>query len=113
MTATKTVKVHVVERNSEFLVWPPIVELEQGDSLEIVNTTAEDLAWAVPAGAFGPDAWAEAVQKRGGKGHTPKQVPPRGGNQSATPGPYEYQIVMLKSGKKAKGNSDPMVIIDP
>jgi hypothetical protein len=49
----------------------------------------------------------DVVKKKGGNPHAGKAV----GN-SAKEGVYDFQVVMLKTGKKAKGHSDPMVIID-
>ncbi len=106
MTAIK--KVHVVDLKGRFRVLPPMVELVPGDTLRIVNHTGEDLAWVVSEPSLFSGEVGEIV-KRKSAGNPPQG---RVVSKEATPGPHDYQIVMLKSGKKARGNSDPMIIID-
>lgn len=103
-------RVHILERDGEFLVLPTMIEMTTADNLRIVNQTQEDLIWIVsPAatGPFGNAQVADVVKAKGGPLHIPKAA-----SNAAALGVYEYQIIMLKSGKKAKGNSDPVIIID-
>jgi len=86
-----------------------MVELRRGETLHIVNHTGEDLAWVVSEPSLFSGEVGDIVKKKaGGKpNHAARVV---AGN--AMTGPHDYQVVMLKSGKKARGNSDPMIIID-
>ena len=100
-------KVMVIEKDGEFFVDPPAVELEfkQGsaDELKVINRTNEDLVWRVEdVTAFGA-AVLEIVPRRKISGAKVAQ------NVS---GVFEYQVLMIRSGKKAKGNSDPVIIIE-
>ncbi len=104
MAATK--KVNVVERGGEFLVLPPMIEISlngggAADKLKIKNHTNEALVWISPE--FGVTELVLA--------HTESSI--KSPAATTTPGAYDYQIFMVSSSKKAKGNSDPMVIIDP
>jgi hypothetical protein len=103
----KKKKVFVVRRNDEFFVIPPVIDLEfkggNGDELKLQNKTDEDLLWVVSdAIAFG-NAVQEIVAAKGTSTAKTAQ------NVSDL---FEYQVLMLKSGKKAKGNSDPVIIIE-
>ena len=97
-------------------VYPPVVVLEKdannppsNDTLTIVNLTNDEVVLAVPKGALKePQGGADVVAKLIGKGN---------GNNTATlatkdNGAYAYSVLEPKSGKKAKGNSDPVIIID-
>jgi hypothetical protein len=100
-------KVLVLFKDGEFVVDPPTVELEfqggNGDQLRLVNRTNEDLVWSLedPA-AFGASI-LEIV-----KSNKFSQVK----TAASITGVFEYQVLMIKSGKKAKGNSDPVIIIE-
>lgn len=102
-------KAHVVKRNDTFFVLPPMVDLSPGDKWKVVNHTAEDL-WLtispllIDDGSPNPVSISQSIAS--GRNSLLKI------HNNAPLGAYEYQIIMLKSGTKAKGNSDPMVIID-
>jgi hypothetical protein len=109
----------VVERNGEFFVEPPMVIMSKpkagpppvpGDSIMIINTTSEDLVLRIEApGVFGAAAVLRVLAKRGGGAGSRFVGDVQNG---AADGEYPYQVLMIQSGKKAKGNSDPMIIID-
>jgi hypothetical protein len=108
----KSLKVHVYQdSDGEFRVFPPVVVLTgraaaNTDDLTVVNHTGEDLIWNVPAGPFDPaNSHAETVGKGGGKSAAPQNARQA---DVATP----YVIFMLQSGKKATGNSDPVIIVE-
>jgi hypothetical protein len=107
----KKVRVHVYEADGEFRVQPPLIELDAaagGDDVEMVNHTGEDLIWYVDADVLSNNAEAFAVGKSGGKSGNKKP-------KSKGPGVTRlvtYQVFMVQSAKKAKGNSDPVIIID-
>src|SRR5262245_27190817 len=99
-------KVHVIAKGDEFIVDPPAVELDGqgGDQLKLVNRTQEDLVWSVQdTTAFGGGAVLEIVKS--------KRISPAKTAQNVS-GVFEYQVLMIKSGKKATGNSDPVIIIE-
>jgi hypothetical protein len=100
-------KVLVLFKDGEFVVDPPTVELEfqggNGDQLRLVNRTNEDLVWSLEdAAAFGAPI-LEIVKSN--------KLSPLKTAANIT-GVFEYQVLMIKSGKKAKGNSDPVIIIE-
>jgi hypothetical protein len=100
--------VHVVPHGEECLVVPPAIVLAPNDTLKVVNHTAEDLVWIVADGTPFGTTVLDKVDKKGGAPHKARSVP-----MNAASGRYDYQIVMMSSGKKGKGHSDPMIIIDP
>lgn len=85
--------------NTEYRAYPGVVVLEHNDVFELVNFADNQADWKVPAGPFG-GAVNETVAKGNGKNKT----------ASGAPGAYPYEVVV--NGKKAKGNSDPIIIID-
>jgi hypothetical protein len=97
--------VHVIESGGDFFVQPPIVSAEKNDSLRIINTTNEDLVFnlGVP-NVVAPNDQTKLVKKNSKEAVNILNT--------AVDGTHQYQIVMLASGKKAKGNSDPVLIID-
>jgi hypothetical protein len=100
-------KVMVIEKDGEFFVDPPAVELEfkpgAADELKIINRTNEDLVWRVEdAAAFGAAVLEIVPRRKISVAKTAQNVS----------GVFDYQVLMIKSGKKAKGNSDPVIIIE-
>ena len=90
-------------------VYPPVVVLERinnvNDTFTLVNLVPDDVVLGVEEGAFtnnnaGPEA--RAVRR----GNSSPALNP------VNAGAYSYSVVGAKSGKKAKGNSDPVIIID-
>jgi hypothetical protein len=108
-------RVHVHERNGEFFVEPAVLELNgppgggggggAADTVRLVNHTGEDLIWNVPAGVFQANPVIQPVARRSLSPSFTAQSHPN-------PGYHEYQVLMVQSGKKAKGNSDPVIIIE-
>jgi hypothetical protein len=115
-------KVHVVERNGEFFVEPPVIDLngvavpanggqgqpgQPAETLRLVNHTDEDLLWVVAdATLFNGGAFTLQVSA---KSMSPVKTPV---NTQGFAGFTRYQVLMLQSGKKAKGNSDPVIIVE-
>jgi hypothetical protein len=102
-------KVHVYETSDhEYRVEPPIIEVTKiTDTLKIRNHSNDDLVFYVTGGAF----------------HTSNAVviplPPKALTVIGSPvlqgsngTQYDYTIINPKNGKKAKGNSDPALIVD-
>jgi len=104
-------KVHVYESDGEYRVHPPLIELDgtggTTDNLIVRNNTTEDLVVYFPAKSANlTDAVAMPLDK--GKKITVAAVSQGLNNSNA----YSYQVIAPKSGKKAKGNSDPILIIE-
>jgi hypothetical protein len=101
--------VRVVFENDEFKVVPPKVKLKFnkrdkiGDQLTLENRAGEELVWILQdPRPFGQEVLE--IVKNG------KDSPERTARDA--PGEYPYQVLMISSGKKAKGNSDPVIIIE-
>jgi hypothetical protein len=105
------VRVTVIEREGEFVVEPPIAILSfngsaaNADKLKIFNTTTEDLIFRIESAVpFGAQPQLKVI--RTGDAFTWTV------DVGSVDGRYTYQIFMTKAGKKAKGNSDPAILID-
>jgi hypothetical protein len=105
-----TKKVHVFENDGEYRVHPPTVELDGSggntDDLDIVNHTGEELLFYFGPGLFDNGAHSATIPKNGNK-KTNKAKSQGSKGKAAT-----YKIFGVDSGKKAKGNSDPVIIIE-
>ena len=106
MAAKETVRAYVYltkddAGNDLYRVHPGVVILQPGDELELVNVAGDEATWNVPAGPFG-SAVSEKVKNKEGK--KPKDA--------AKAGPMGVAYEVLVKGKKAQGNSDPVIIID-
>lgn len=87
-----------------YKVFPPLVVLSKNDKFELVNTVSNhDAFLTVPGDPFD-----------GGKIQAEK-IPPKSRSGQKTPKDMliavEYEVKV--DGKKASGNSDPVIIIDP
>jgi hypothetical protein len=101
----KKVRVYVykdTEGIDSYRVFPGIVILEKNDDLELVNVSGDTAIWRMPAGPFSNLPVTESVPNKNGK--TKKVL------SNAEAQAVEYEV--LVKGKKAKGNSDPVIIID-
>lgn len=111
-TAGKTVTVHVFESDGEFRVHPSVIELRgdggSTDDIKFVNHTDEDLVFYFRPGLFDADGFAEPVKKKGNRVTSKKAKSQGAGNTTVS----TYQVVMMPSGKKARGGSDPVIIIE-
>lgn len=109
-----TKRVHVYQADGEFRVHPPVIELDgtpgmgSGDKLEVVNHTTEDVVCYFEGGLLDVNPVSEPVKKGGGKSNQKKAHTQGAGNIKMG----AYHVFMVQSGKKAKGNSDPMMIIE-
>jgi hypothetical protein len=106
-------KVHIFEADGEYRVQPPLLELDGsggGDTITMKNNTGEDLVVYFPpkacVAATAGDPVAIPLDK--GKKITATAASQGAGNSNL----YAYQVIAPKSGKKAKGNSDPVLIIE-
>ena len=100
------IRVHVIESGGDFFVQPGIVSAEKNDSFRIINRTNEDLVFYIKDASVLKNASDQTKVV-----DATKKVAIDLSNNAAD-GSYEYQILMVQSGKKAKGNSDPVLIID-
>ena len=102
--ASKTVRAYVYLAKDDngtdtYRVYPGVVILQGGDDLELVNVSGDEATWTAPAGPFG-GGFTEKVKNNNGK------------NKKASAGPMAAQYQVEVKGKKAHGNSDPVIIID-
>ena len=99
------VRVHITESGGDFFVQPPVISAEAGDVIKIINTTNEDLVFRMDNAVLGAADQTKVIKKKDRGGVTVLGTAVAGTSVS-------YQILMIDSGKKAKGNSDPLLIID-
>jgi hypothetical protein len=103
----KLVRAYVYKQTTAFLdeyrVYPGVVVLAKGDDFELVNVSGDTATWDMPAGPFSnvPDK----VDVRNKQGKTKRVL--------ANADPQAVEYVVEVNGKRAKGNSDPVIIIDP
>ena|SRR6476620_2965441 len=108
--AAKNIDVYVYEDGDELKVYPPVVKADGSgpDQLIFHNSTGEDLVFC-----FGTKSLQKTVPTFVGvdKGKTSNgdAVQSMGGGKSEL---FPFQVVAYKKGKKAKGNSDPILIIE-
>ncbi len=107
MAATK--RVNIFQIDGEYRVHPPVIELDggAGDRLSVRNTTGDDIVVFVAPKAFhATDSVSLVVPS--GKEKNMASVSQGAGVVNV----FSYQVLTLKEGKKAKGNSDPVLIIE-
>jgi hypothetical protein len=86
----------------EYRVYPGVVILDNAsDTFELVNLSGDPADLQVPAGVFDGGAVNQSI----GNGNVSGDKTPLGGRRAA-----EYKVEVR--GKRAKGNSDPVIIID-
>ena len=101
-------KVTVVFKDGEFFVDPPVVTLKfrpsgGADTLKLSNRTDEDLIWNLED----PSPFGAPILELVKKGRVSADR-----KAKKAPGTYSYQVLLVRSGRKAKGNSDPVIIIE-
>lgn len=108
----KKLKVNVFERGGEYVADPPILEASNNDTVRIINHTDEDLIWRVNDTTVfqGGAAVLELVGKRTGAG--PGKTDPAKTVANTAFVAVSYQLIGVNTGKKAKGNSDPVIIVE-
>ena len=86
-----------------YKVFPPVIVIEQNDKFEVVNTVDDHDAFVtIPNGTFqGAAINGQKVEKKNKSDTKTPNVGPIG---------VEYKIKF--NGQDAKGNSDPVIIID-
>ena len=98
-----------VDSDGEYRVYPGVVVLEDpfgpADKFKLINMTGVEFDVEIPAGAFGQGPVKEKLKGKGNQGDKIGPLKPETG------GAYSY-VVKDAKGKKAKGNSDPVIIID-
>lgn len=98
--------------DGEYRVFPPAVVLKGNEELEITNTTDEDLEWWVKdqnSDALNPKRGKVGKHKKTTKGEAGKAKP----HNEPTAYPYIVEMTLADATKeKAKGNSDPVIIIE-
>ncbi len=103
-------RVQIYDIDGEYRAHPPLHELDGGgtpDKFVVRNNTQEDIVVFVGPKAFhATDAVSMVVPS--GKARDMTAVSQGAGSVNV----YPYHVLALKSGKKAKGNSDPVLIIE-
>ena len=99
------VRIQVIESGGDFFVHPPTVSAEVTDTLRLINTTNEDLLFRFSTNGIVGAGDQTKIVASGTRVNVAIL-------NTAPLGAYVYQIIMIASGKKAKGNSDPVLIID-
>ena len=86
-----------------YRVFPPVIVIEQNDKFEVVNTVDDHDAFVtIPDGTFqGAAIKDEKVTKKN-----------KSGTKTPNAGPIGVEYKIKVDGKDAKGNSDPVIIID-
>jgi len=101
-----TKRVYVYKKHGlidDYRVFPPVLVLDHNDKFQLVNTTDHDAFVTIPDDPFeGGPVKAEKIPKKSKSAE--KQ--PKAGTFGV-----EYEVKV--DGKKAEGNSDPVIIIDP
>jgi len=98
----------VYENEGELRVYPPVIVLAAGtDDLEIVNSSNENVEVNIPDGVFQGNNGNPPIKEKVNPGKSAKSAKAVGTAQAAV-----YTVTGLSSKKKAKGNSDPVIIID-
>lgn len=97
------------DTDDEYRVFPPAVVLKENEELEITNTTDEELQWWME------DSKAKSLVPKSGK--LGKKTKGKAGNaehqDKTTAYPYIVEMTLANGKKqKAKGNSDPVIIIE-
>ena len=104
----ETVNVYVYKNSyGEYRVHPAVVVVTGGQKFRVFNATGVALTVTVPAGASKPSDPVEVdipTEKH-------KDIKSRSQGSDNTRA-YSYRVVVTKSGKKAHGNSDPILIIE-
>jgi hypothetical protein len=87
----------------EYRVFPPVIVLDHRDKFELVNTADHDAFLTIPDDPFeGASVKAE-------------KIPPKSKSAEKQPkaGTFGVEYEVKINGKRAEGNSDPVIIIDP
>jgi hypothetical protein len=104
----KVLTVKVAQHGRTFVVRPAEARLHPGDTFKLVNTTGQPMLFRLKSRVpFGSQPRLVEVRERGGTMKKKARRPPWKGSRE-----YEYQILMIESGAKGRGHSDPVIIID-
>jgi hypothetical protein len=90
---------------SDYRVFPAVVVLSKNDKFQLVNTTDHDATWTVPVDIFAKPITNDPVPKKSRSG---EKIP-----KESLDGPIGVEYEVKVDGHTAKGNSDPVIIIDP
>ena len=113
-------EVIVYEADGEYRVFPPVIRLDakngnNPDKLVVTNATDDELVLYATGDVFDngntpnntPKPTTEAIAAFDSL--TTKGVRSNGNGKKKV---FSYQVVVPKSGKKAKGSSDPKIVIE-
>jgi hypothetical protein len=101
------VPVRISRKDGSFIARPAKVHLHPGDTFVLTNNTNQPLVFRLDSRVpFGSQPRLAEI----GKGKTMRRRarrPSWTGHKE-----FAYQILMIESGRKARGNSDPVIVID-
>ena len=100
-----TKRAYVYKDGLGYKVSPAVVILTKTDKFQLVNTTGDDATWTVPVDIFDKPIKKEPLAKNSKSG---EKKPKPSLNEPVGVG-YEVKFGIAS----AKGNSDPVIIIDP
>lgn len=106
-----TKEVVVYETEDEYRVYPgsEVLDAGNGDKLMVTNQTDEELIFFASAEAFDNTNKPTLELVPANDSVTTKAAKSRGPGKKRV---FTYQVIAPKSGKKAQGNSDPIIIIE-
>ena len=113
--AQSQTEVIVYDADGEYRVFPPVIRLNaanggaNAEKLTVSNATDEDLAFYAGSDVIDNSGNPTLDIVKAGKSFTTKAVKSNGNGNTKV---FSYQLVAPKSGKKAKGNSDPKIIVE-
>ena len=113
--AQSQTEVIVYDADGEYRVFPPVIRLNAAnggagaEKLTISNSTDEDLVLYAGADVLDNGGNPTLDIVKAGKSLISKPVKSNGNGNTKV---FSYQLVAPKSGKKAKGSSDPKIIIE-
>jgi len=100
--------VKITRKGQSFIARPAKAPLRPGDTFILENKTDQPMVFRLESRVpFGNQRRLVEVGERGKTMKRRARRPSWRGQRE-----YPYQILMIESGRKAKGNSDPVIVID-
>jgi hypothetical protein len=110
--------VYILQAGREYRVRPAVTMIDRGRDnpqalkLDVRNLTDKSVVIVFPQGLLGPNQRVETLEPKGAAGHGDELHLPIDG-QSKDAYPYSVAIATSEGLVPAKGESDPVIIIDP
>lgn len=101
-------KVYVYKNSyGDYRVYPGVVVVNAGENIRVINATGVAITVRVPAGASKPSDPVAAEIPSGDHDDIRARSQGRGKTKA-----YSYAVVTKRSKERARGNSDPVLIIE-